>query len=236
MALLILIGSAFADNVALTTAVSPNGAIANVPICRPCVEFCVEGSHCVCGSCVPAVVPCTACGGSCSRVGLSNGVCNIKLKCVARTSKLPTCKKPCPKLKCALPQCTPPEVRTTSTLSNGCRGCPHCAPAPCTDDSECTNGFCWEGSCQADSTAGQGCDGFTVPLRRCAPGLVCQITSKIPDVGGICVVPDSSCPQCQVLNCPRAHQVTGTANTNIDLAARPSACFCPACCVGAACG
>lgn len=96
----------------------------------------------------------------------------------------------CVALPCAYPgPCVWPSVLQTPTGPDGCPLCPKCvAPGgggTCSVDSDCTNGFCWNGGCQSYSGVGGPCNGFILPPRRCAAGLYCNM-SPIPDVGGTC--------------------------------------------------
>jgi len=161
---------------------------------KQCVAYLKTGDHCpLAMSALVNTIPGPRCakGNTCTA-----GVCTA---CVP---------PPCAFLQCATEM---------TTLSNGCPGCPRCVPPPpCTSDASCPNGFCWSGRCVPWSGVGEGCQGFIIPPKRCRPGLICKITSHIPDVGGTCVQPKPPSPQpcglCPVsLACPLAQQVDDTA-------------------------
>jgi len=67
-------------------------SVISVIDCPKCNVACPSGTRCVCGKCVPA---CTQCGASCRNVSLPNGVCNVKLACVARGKAPPSCGRSC---------------------------------------------------------------------------------------------------------------------------------------------
>jgi len=115
---------------------------------------------------------------------------------------------PAPGCFCPSDLCHAPNVSQPTKMPNGCPGCPKCVAPNCTADN-CPNGYCWQTRCVPYSGPGEGCNGFILPPRRCRPGLVCNM-SKIPDVGGTCIVPCATCP---ALTCPLEQQVPDVNNT-----------------------
>jgi len=119
-----------------------------------------------------------------------------------------TCVKACPTLACLVGGCVSPYMLKNQSMVGGCATCPKCVltpppTTPCTTDTLCVNGWCYEGrTCVPLMQAGQPCDNTTVPPRQCAAGLNCNMTANVP-AGGICTDPCGTCP---VLTCAYYNQ------------------------------
>jgi len=202
--------------------------LASIGCGNPSCSCCGICSQIFCGG----QTSCT-CGQPCRMDGGGFGVCQTDGKTCAVNVVAPNCGKHCLPIPCPVPPpCVYPSVVTTPTI-NGCPGCPTCTnpnPGGCTTDSGCTNGFCWQGRCVPFSGVGEGCDGFILPPKRCAPGLTCKLVG-IPDVGGTCVKP-TTCGPCPEIFCPLDQQVTAdadTSSTDVSATADLSLVRCPRC-------
>jgi len=195
--LVFLFGATFAAD----DLVSPVSASASLSLALPgtsacpvCTLFCVAGKVCRCGTCV-SIDPtaCTSCGASCSRPGLSWGVCNKSLKCVARGLKAPVCDSTCP-------VCT---ILCVAGKVCRCGKCVSIDPTECPCGTSCTMSSGGSGVCQTD--------GHTCAVNVVAPNCVTHCP-KYPCALPVCDPPGvlettkdangcPGCPHCVIPGC-----------------------------------